>query len=349
MVVLWSRSSRQLTIQTSRFVLWKSSRPRLRTCWRERSTGSAVQRASPAFVSKFGDVLRSGSVVGGYRIQRVIGNGHMGTIYLAKHPDLPRNDSLKVLNADLLNDSDFRTRFVREADMVAQLSPPNIITVYRRGATDDGLLWIAMEYVEGTAAQTVLRQGSMTPARAVHIVSEIAKALDYAHQNGVIHRDVKPANFLLSTDAHGDERVLLADFGIAHSLDDGQPPATGSVLATIAYAAPDVFNGAAVDGRADLYSLGCSLFRLLTGRKPFPSQGDPSAVIKGHLYDTPPKVADFAADLPVALNDVIATALAKDPAERFQSGEELAAAATRALHQHRPTPPQSRISSIRDD
>jgi serine/threonine protein kinase len=233
--------------------------------------------------------------------------------------------------------------------MVAQLSHPNIITVYRRGATDDGLLWIAMEYVEGTDAQTMLGQGLMTPARAVHIVSEIAKALDYAHQNGVIHRDVKPANFLLSTDAHGDERVLLADFGIAHSLDDGQPPPTGSVLATVAYAAPEVFNGAPVGGRADLYSLGCSLFRLLTGRKPFPSQGETSAVIKGHLYDTPPKVTDFAPDLPVALNDVIATALAKDPVDRFQSGGDLAAAAARALRQRRPTPPPPRLSSTRDD
>lgn len=284
----------------------------------------------------------TGSVVAGYRIERVIATGHMGTIYLARDPDLPRYDSLKVLNTDLLPDREFRARFVREADVAAQLSHPNIVTVYRRGTTDDGLLWIAMQYVDGTDAETLLRKRLITPARAVHIVSEIAKALDYAHRKRVIHRDVKPSNFLLSTDAEDDERVLLADFGIAHSLGDGKPPAGGSLLATVAYAAPEVFNGAPVDGRADLYSLGCSLFRLLTGRDAFPGQGDTRAVIKGHLYHTPPKVTDFATDLPAALNDVIATALAKDPAHRFQSGRDLAAAAARALRQHTTTPPPPR-------
>jgi serine/threonine-protein kinase len=289
-----------------------------------------------------GDVLTRGSVVAGYRIERVLGTGRMGTIYLVQNPDLPRNHSLKVLNTEHLHDRELRTRFVREADMAAQLNHPNIVTVYRRGTTDDGLLWIAMEYVDGTDAEALLRQGLVTPARAVHIVAEIAKALDYAHRNNVIHRDVKPANFLVSTASHNARRVLLADFGIAHSLGHDQPPTSGSLLATVAYAAPEVFNGAPVDGQADLYSVGCSLFRLLTRRAPFPNPGDTATVIKSHLHDPPPKVTDFATDLPAALDDVIATALAKNPAHRFQSGTDLAAAAASALQQPRRSPRQPR-------
>jgi serine/threonine-protein kinase len=261
----------------------------------------------------------------------------MGTIYLVQNPDLSRNDSLKVLNTEHLDDVELRTRFVREADMAARLSHPNIVTVYRRGTTDDGLLWIAMEYVDGADAEALLRRGVMTPVRAVRIVSEIAKGLDYAHQNNVVHRDVKPANFLVDTDPR-TRRVLLADFGIAHSLGHDQPPTTGSLLATVAYAAPEVFNGAPVDGRADLYSLGCSLFRLLTRRAPFPNPGDTAAVIKSHLHDLPPKVTDFATDLPAAFDDVIATALAKNPAHRFQTGADFAAAAVGALQQRTSTP-----------
>ncbi len=275
-------------------------------------------------------------VVAGYRIERLLGTGRMGSIYLAHNPDLPREDALKILKSDLFDDADFRTRFTHEADIVAGLTHPNIVPIYRRGTTEDGIPWIAMQYVEGTDADQALRQGTMTPTRAVHIVSEIAKALDYAHRRHVIHRDVKPSNFLLSKSQHPDEdeHVLLADFGIS------RPPGNTHLpeMATVAYAAPEVLRGADVDGRADLYSLGCSLFRLLTGRTPFSGTEDPAAATHAHLNTPPPKVTDFAPHLPPAFDAVVATAMAKDPRGRYQTGKALAAAAIAALQQDAPAP-----------
>jgi eukaryotic-like serine/threonine-protein kinase len=162
-------------------------------------------------------MLSVGSVVAGYRIERVLGSGGMGAVYLATNPTLPRYDALKVLNPQLSGNPDFRARFAREADIAARLDHPNIVAVYDRGRTEEGQLWIAMQYVEGTDADKALRAGTMTPARAVHIIGEVAKALDYAHHQGVVHRDVKPANFLLSGAGGPEERVLLGDFGIARA------------------------------------------------------------------------------------------------------------------------------------
>lgn len=167
----------------------------------------------------------------------MLGAGGMGTVYLARNPDLPRSEALKVLAAELSRDLDFRARFVREADVAAGLDHPNIVAVHQRGQFE-GRLWIAMQFVDGGNAEDALRAATMTTARAVYVIGEVAKALDYAHQQGVIHRDIKPANFLLSRAAGGDERVLLSDFGIARALGDTGLTSTGSVLATLAYAAP---------------------------------------------------------------------------------------------------------------
>ena len=274
-------------------------------------------------------MLTSGSTIAGYRIEGVLGQGQMGTVYLARSPDLPRYESLKVLNRELSDDEAFEARFLREAEVVSQLNHPNIVTVYRRGH-DDGHLWIAMEYVPGTDADSALRQGRMPPARAVHIIEQIASALDYAHQRRVVHRDVKPANFLLSDEPSDHERVLLADFGVARYRGQNEISLAGSVIATVAYAAPEVLAGRPSDGRADLYSLGCSLYRLLTGQTPYPN-GNTATVIEAHLEQPPPRVTDLVPGLPRAIDNVIATAMAKDPARRYQSGRELAAAAARAL------------------
>lgn len=274
-------------------------------------------------------------MIAGYRIERILGQGQMGTVFLARSPDLPRYESLKVLNKELSDDESFEARFMREADVIAQLNHPNIVTVYRRGH-DDGHLWIAMEYVPGTDADSALHSGRMPPARAVHIIEEIAKALDYAHQRHVVHRDVKPANFLLSGDPGPDERVLLADFGVARYRGQNEISIAGAVFATVAYAAPEVLAGRPSDGRADLYSLGCSLYRMLTGRTPFPG-GNTAAVIEAHLTQPPPRVTDVVPGLPPAIDDVIATALAKDPAQRYQSGRDLAEAAARALASRPPS------------
>jgi eukaryotic-like serine/threonine-protein kinase len=277
-------------------------------------------------------MLPAGTVIAGYRIEQVLGTGGMGAVYLAQNPALPRRDALKVLSAELSRNQEFRTRFVREADVAARLDHPNIVSVYRRGETDDGRLWIAMTYVEGTDADQALRAGTMTPARAVHIVGEIAKALDYAHQRNVVHRDIKPANFLLSRKEGSDERALLADFGIARALDDVGLTATNSVMATVTYAAPEVLAGVRFDHRADLYSLGCTLFRLLTGKTPFSGDAGVPAVMLAHLQQPPPRVTDRLPGLPPALDDVIARAMAKDPAHRFGTAGQLAAAARAALH-----------------
>jgi len=275
-------------------------------------------------------MFEPGSVVAGYRIERALGAGGMGAVYLAQNPTLPRLDAVKVLSAELSRSPEFRARFVREADVASSLSHPNIVAIYRRGETEQGQLWIAMQYVQGIDADAAVRERVMPPARAVFVVAEVAKALDYAHSRNVVHRDVKPANFLLSTEG-GVERVLLGDFGIARALDDIGLTVTGAVLATVAYAAPEVLSGMPFDGRADLYSLGCTLYRLLTGRTPFSDANGVPAVMMAHLEQPPPRVTDMVPGLPPALDWVVATAMAKDPAQRFQSGADLAAAATAAL------------------
>ena len=288
-------------------------------------------------------MLGAGSLVAGYRIERVLGVGGMGAVYLAANPTLPRLDALKVLSPELSRDPDFRARFTREADVAAALQHPQVVAVYNRGQTDDGQLWIAMQYVDGTDADAALRAGTMTPQRAVHIITEVAKALDFAHARHVVHRDVKPANFLLAGPVGDHEQVLLGDFGIARALDDVGLTATNSVMATVAYAAPEVLSGLQFDGRADIYSLGCTLFRLLTGKTPFSGANGAAAVLLAHLQRPPPRVTELVPALPAALDHVIATAMAKDPGARFPSASALAHAAAAALRdptvQYRPPLP----------
>ena len=205
------------------------------------------------------------------------------------------------------------------------------MSIYDRGETGEGQLWIAMQFVDGTDADKAVRSGIMSPARAVHILGHAAKALDYAHQRGVVHRDIKPANLLLSGAAGPDERVLLGDFGIARALGDAGLTVTGSLLATLPYAAPEVLAGGLADARADLYSLGCTLFRMLTGHEPFAADSGMAALVAAHLYAPPPKVTDRLPRLSARMDAAIATAMAKNPAERFSSARHLAAVAAEAL------------------
>ncbi len=273
-----------------------------------------------------------GSVVSGYRVQGTLGSGGMGTVYAAADPELPRLTALKVMSAQLSADPEFRSRFRREADIAASLDHPNIVSVYDRGESVEGRLWIAMQLVDGTDADAALRAGTMTPQRAVHIITTVAEALDYAHSRQVLHRDIKPANFLLSGPVGGEERVLLSDFSIARAADDAGMTATNAVMTTMAYAAPEVLDGRQVDHRSDLYSLGCALFQLLTGRTPFADAPSMAAQAMAHLQRPPPRPSDFA-PLTTAFDAVVATAMAKDPAHRYPSGRALAAAAAEALQQ----------------
>lgn len=300
-------------------------------------------------------MLASGEVFAGYVIERQLGRGGMGSVYLAKHPRLPRMTALKLLNREMFNDKEVRARFEREADLVARLDHPNIVTVYDRGL-DDEQLWISMQFIDGVDAASVDPK-TLPPTRAVQIIKETADALDYAHSMGVLHRDVKPANILLARSTGGrGERVYLTDFGIARLRDDtGHLTQTGTFTATLAYASPEQLTGANLDGRSDQYSLACSLFWLFTGSGPFAAT-NPAQVIQGHLQTPPPALSSVRPGLPYVLDAVLAKAMAKRPEDRFASCSEFAAAAQAALsgqsspalpsvQGHQGTGPQYPISS----
>ncbi len=275
-------------------------------------------------------MVDNGEIFAGYLIERLLGRGGMGSVYLVKHPRLPRRSALKLLNREMVSDHEIRARFEREADLVAQLDHPNIVTVFDRGL-EDGQLWIEMQYIDGIDAASV-EPTRLPPERAVQIIGEVAEALDYAHGNRVLHRDVKPANILLARSTGGKgERVYLTDFGIARLRDDGgHLTQTGTFTATLAYASPEQLTGAALDGRSDQYSLACSLFWLFTGAGPF-AASNPAAVIRGHLQQTPPTLSSVRPGLPPALDAVLVKAMSKRPEDRFGTCVEFAVSARRAL------------------
>ncbi|MFJ4652276.1 serine/threonine-protein kinase [Nocardia sp. NPDC088792] len=273
-------------------------------------------------------MLRAGEVFAGYEIERELGRGGMGSVYLARHPRLPRLIALKLLNRDLFGDIEVRRRFEREADVVARLEHPNIVPVYDRGIDEDQL-WIAMRYIDGVDA-SVLEPSNLPPQHAIRIIGETARALDFAHRRGVLHRDVKPANILLER-MDGEERVFLADFGIARLRDDQTKlTQTGSFTATLTYASPEQLSGQPLDPKTDQYSLACTLFRLLTGTVPFAAE-HPVGIIHGHLSTPPPAVSALRPGLPPALDPVLARALAKHPDDRFANCLDFANAAQQAL------------------
>jgi len=266
----------------------------------------------------------SGQIFAGYRILRRLGSGGMGDVYLAQHPRLPRQDALKVLATDVSAGAEYRARFDREADLASTLWHPNIVGVHDRGE-EDGQLWISMDYVEGQDAAHLLARQSpagLPPQQVTKIVTAVANALDYAHERGLLHRDVKPANVMITTD---EQRILLADFGIARSRNDiSGLTETNFTVGTVAYAAPEQLMGQDLDGRADQYALAATSYHLLTGSHLF-SHSNPAVVIGHHLNATPPVLADIRPEL-AALDSVLAIALAKDPRNRFRRCKEFAQA-----------------------
>jgi serine/threonine protein kinase len=273
--------------------------------------------------------LLEGQVFAGYTIVRRLGAGGMGQVYLAQHPRLPRRDALKILPGELTANLEFRQRFNREADLAASLYHEHIVGIHDRGEYQEQL-WISMDYVEGTDAAKLLRSqypSGMPQADVVEIISAVAEALDYAHSRGLLHRDVKPANILLgSTSAASPRRrILLADFGIARELGEiSGLTATNMLVGTTAYCAPEQLQGAALDGRADQYALGCTAFHLLSGSAPF-EHSNPAVVITQHLSAPPPLVGNRRIEL-AALDDVITKAMAKTPDERYTSCTDFASA-----------------------
>ncbi|MBF6182733.1 serine/threonine protein kinase [Nocardia otitidiscaviarum] len=284
-------------------------------------------------------MLKTGDVFAGFTIERLLGQGGMGSVYLARHPRLGKLTALKLLNRELFADREVRARFEREADLVAQLDHPNIVAVYDRGS-EDAQLWISMQYVDGVDAASV-QTATLPPERAVQIIEGVADALDYAHSKGVLHRDVKPANIMLAraVGGHG-ERVFLTDFGIARLREDSTHlTQAGMFTATLAYASPEQMTGGRLDHATDQYSLGCALYWLLTGIGPFDSP-NPGEIISGHLHFMPHPASMRRPGLSPAVDAVIAKAMAKRPADRFHTCAEFAAAARRALKEPAPYPYQ---------
>lgn len=262
--------------------------------------------------------LAEGEQIAGYTVVRCLGAGGMGEVYLAQHPRLPRLDALKVLSAAVSADEEYRQRFHREAEMAATLWHPNIVSVHDRGDFD-GLLWISMDYVQGTDAAKLLTDrypNGMRPDEVVRIVTAVASALDYAHQRGLYHRDVKPANILIADPGTPDERPMLADFGIARQAGDASGlTGTNMTVGTVAYAAPEQLRGDHIDGRADQYALAATAYQLLTGKPPF-SHSNPAVVISAHLTAEPPVIGEVRPELS-GLGPVFDQALAKSPDNRF--------------------------------
>lgn len=279
----------------------------------------------------------------------------MGEVYLARHPRLPRRVALKLLRSDLVADQAFVQRFQRESETVAGLDHPAIVPIDDCGA-EHGRFWFSMRYIDGITADEALRPAPyrLDPARAVRIIERVASALDFAHRRNLVHRDVKPANILLSSGTDDDpEQVFLSDFGVAKGFGEleARAPsltATGGVVATVDYAAPEQIEAKPLDGRCDVYALGCVLFKLLTGRIPFPGE---SLVAKVHarMSGPTPKPSVLVPDLPVAFDQVIAQALERDRDRRFQTCRALALAARAALEPVRAAPKDSTTANLGND
>ncbi len=281
--------------------------------------------------------LPPGEVFAGFTIERELGAGGMGVVYLARHPRLPRRVALKLLRTDLGADPSFVGRFRREAETVARLDHPNIVAIDDSGA-ENGQLWISMRFIDGTTAGGALSDypAGMPPLRAVNIIEKVAAALDFAHRHHIVHRDVKPANILLAGDSDGDEeRVFLTDFGVAKAMGEIEAQATslttaGGVVATLDYAAPEQVEGRTLDGRCDEFALGCVLYKLLTGEIPYPGE-TLAAKVYARMHRPPPMPTAVAPGLPARFDEVIAKALATDPDDRYQTCRALAVAARAAI------------------
>ena len=265
---------------------------------------------------------------GRYELESQVARGGTAQVYLARDIILGRPVALKVLFPELSTDHAFVERFRREAQAAASLSHPNIVPVYDWGESDD-TYFIVMEYVDGEPLASIIHtQAPITPGSAAQVAADIAKALSYAHRHGVVHRDVKPGNVLITSDG----QVKVTDFGIARAMGsiDDQVTQTGLVMGTATYFSPEQAQGLDVDGRSDIYALGVVLYEMLVGRPPF--VGDtPVSIAYQHVQETPPRPRSLNPDIPPALEAIVLQAIAKLPAERYQTADELRADLERFL------------------
>lgn len=262
---------------------------------------------------------------GRYRLIEVIGEGGMGKVYKAHDTVIDRHVAVKVLSTELATEPGFRERFRREAHTAARLTEPHIIPIHDTGEVD-GRLYLVMPIIDGVDVGALLkRDGPMNPRRAVMVIEQLASALDAAHAAGLVHRDVKPSNALM-TDR---DFTYLIDFGIAHNVAATRVTKTGAIIGTLAYMAPERFTTGVADARSDVYSLACVLHECLTGAPPYPGDSAEQQ-ITGHLTLDPPKPSMLNTTVPAAFDDVVARGMAKQPTERFASAGELARAASAA-------------------
>jgi ABC-type transport system substrate-binding protein/class 3 adenylate cyclase len=279
--------------------------------------------------------IEIGGVLAGYRIERLLGRGAMGAVYLGEDLHLRRKVAVKVLAAELAEDERFRKRFLTESQLAASLDHPNIVPIYGAGE-EGGLLYLGMRYVEGYDLRELVDStpGGLDSALAVRLVGPIADALDAAHALGLVHRDVKPANVIV---AAGTEQAYLCDFGLArHAMSAESLTGTQGFVGTLAYIAPEQIASGNVDARADVYSLGCVLFECLSGAPPFSRDSD-LQVIFAHVNEPPPLLTARRPELPQKIDAVLQKALAKEPDERYSTCSELVADVATALEVAAPT------------
>ena len=271
-------------------------------------------------------IPRIGSEFAGYRLEALLGHGGMSIVYRAKHTVLGRTVALKLLSPQLSEDEAFRERFSRESRLAASLDHPNIIPIYEASEAD-GVFFIAMRYVEGSDLRTRLKQGPLSPQALIGIVDQTANALAAAHAQGLVHRDVKPANILIDPGAGRGEsdHVYLSDFGVAKQMAAPGLTKMGTFVGTADYASPEQIEGRTLDARADVYSLGCVVYECLTGTSAFDKDSE-VAQMYAHLLEPPPVVTAARPDLPPEIDEVVAKAMAKSPEERYAGSKELASA-----------------------
>src|SRR5205809_3270844 len=274
--------------------------------------------------------LRTGALLAGFRVESLLGEGAMGTVYLAEETNTGRRVALKLLAPELARDERFRRRFLRETELASSLDHPHIVPTLASGE-EGGTLYFAMAHVEGSDLRELLRrEGRLEPARALELLEQVAGGLEAAHAAGLVHRDVKPGNILVTEGPDG-EHAYVCDFGLArHVSSVSSLTSERGFVGTIDYVPPEQIEGGTVERRADVYSLGCVLYECLAGARPFDRDSELS-VLFAHLNDPPPRLTDLRPDLPAAFDTVFATALAKSPGDRYATCGELAAAARAAM------------------
>ena len=287
----------------------------------------------PAGLSHTDPKLAVGEVFARHRIEALLGRGGMGLVFRAIDLTLDRTVALKVLAPEVAENPTYRARFERECRLAAALDHPRVVQIYH-GGEESGLLYLSMRYINGTDLRGLLdEEKRLEPTRAASIATQIAGALEHAHHRGLVHRDVKPGNVLLSGAALGREHAFLTDFGITRHIDEEPLTRTGVALGSVDYMAPEQAHGGEVDARTDIYSLGCVLYEMLTGRVVFERDGDLEK-LWAHVHDPPPRLPRDG--MPAGLQDLLDRALAKDPRDRQHSAAAFSAEVVAAVVASRP-------------